>query len=351
MGRVSEYAYISANLRAKISRILEPEFLLKCAEAQDLETLLVAFKDTDFSFLQELYHRTADIKTCEKEVLDNEIAYNSYLFKHTKGAVRRFCEALAVRYEADILKDVLRLWFDRTVRHRNIDEYTPYLHREQIVHLLPIDPILNAEKPETVLSLLSATPYGKVLEPVLATVVEQETVYAAETAVDEWVFRQLREAAEGLAKPDREIAMNYVSLLVDIENLNRIARLKHYFRFDSRQIRERLLPGGRRLPVRESVLADGFENNFAALVEKYFSEPGETKVPSDASPFDRLLLAEAVSAEMREKQEQKALCGNPFSIGMIIAFFIRKRLEVQRIITLLNAKYYRLGKDRIKELL
>ena len=74
MGRVSEYSFISANLRAKISRILDAEFLLKCAEAKDLETLLMTFKDTDFAFLQEVYHKTADIKTCEKEVLDNEIA-------------------------------------------------------------------------------------------------------------------------------------------------------------------------------------------------------------------------------------------------------------------------------------
>lgn len=351
MGRVSEYAYISANLRAKISRILEPSFLLKCAEAPDLETLLSAFKETDFAFLQELYHRTADIKTCEKQILDNEIAYNSYLFKHTKGVVRRFCEALAIRYEVDLLKDVLRLWFDRTVRHRNIDEYTPYLHRETIVHPLPIDPILNAENPQTVLMLLSSTPYGKVLEPVIDAVVEQETVYMAETAVDAWCFRQLREAAESLAKPDREAALGYVSLLIDIENLNRIARLKHYFRFDSDQICAMLLPGGRRLPVKKSLLGDGFENQFGALIEKYFSDLGEIKAPSDASAFDRLLTAESISAQMREKQVQKALCGNPFSIGMIIAFFIRKRLEIQRVITLLNAKYYRLGKERIKELL
>lgn len=52
MGRVSEYSFISANLRAKISRILDAEFLLKCAEAKDLETLLMTFKDTDFAFLQ-----------------------------------------------------------------------------------------------------------------------------------------------------------------------------------------------------------------------------------------------------------------------------------------------------------
>lgn len=351
MGRVSEYAYISANLRAKISRILEPEFLLKCAEAKDLETLLTAFKETDFAFLQEVYHRTADIKTCEKEILDNEIACNSYLFKHTKGAVRHFCEALVVRYEADILKDVLRLWFDRVVRHRNIDEYTPYIHREPIVHLLPVDPILNAENPETVVALLAATPYGKVLAPVLNTVTEQESVYAAEAAVDAWVFLQLKEAAERLPKQDRVIAEEYTALLIDIENLNRIARLKHYFDFDSAQIRDQLLPGGKRLPVRESVLPDGFENDFGALVEKYFSDLVYGKIPSGATPFDRLLLAETVSAEMREKQARKALCGNPFSIGMIIAFFIRKRLEIQRIITLLNAKYYHLGKDRIKELL
>ena len=209
MGRVSEYSFISANLRAKISRILDAEFLLKCAEAKDLETLLMTFKDTDFAFLQEVYHKTADIKTCEKEVLDNEIAYNSYLFKHPKGVVSRFCESLSLRYAADLFKDGLRLWFDRTVRHRNIDEYTPYLHREPIVHTLPIDPILNADSPEAVAELLSLTPYGKVVASVLREAADTETMYVVETAIDAYVFRQMKKSATKLPLRDRLIDKVY----------------------------------------------------------------------------------------------------------------------------------------------
>ncbi len=351
MGRVSEYSFISANLRAKISRILDAEFLLKCAEAKDLETLLMTFKDTDFAFLQEVYHKTADIKTCEKEVLDNEIAYNSYLFKHTKGAVRRFCESLALRYEADILKDVLRLWFDRTVRHRNIDEYTPYLHREPIVHTLPIDPILNADSPEAVAELLSLTPYGKVVASVLREAADTETMYGVETAIDAYVFRQMKESAEKLPLLDRRIAKEYTGLLVDIENLNRIVRLKHYFQFDSAAIRARLLPGGRRLPIREDVLPDGFEENVGDLVKRVFPNGSGDNVGETTTHFDRLLFVETISSELRAKQAQKALGGNPFTVGIVIAFFILKRIEIRRIITLMNAKYYRLEKERIKELL
>lgn len=352
MGRVSEYSFISANLRAKISRILDAEFLLKCAEAKDLETLLMTFKDTDFAFLQEVYHKTADIKTCEKEVLDNEIAYNSYLFKHTKGAVRRFCESLALRYEADILKDVLRLWFDRTVRHRNIDEYTPYLHREPIVHTLPIDPILNADSPEAVAELLSSTPYGKVVASVLREAADTETLYGVETAVDAYVFRQMKESAEKLPPPDRRIAKEYTGLLIDIENLNRTVRLKHYFQFDSASIRAQLLPGGRRLPIRADFLADGFEEDVGGLVKRVFPDADGGSVGETTAPhFDRLLFVETVASGLKEKQAQKALGGNPFTVGTVIAFFILKRVEIRRIITLMNAKYYRLEKERIKELL
>lgn len=351
MGRVSEYAYISANLRAKMSRILQPEFLLKCAEVKDLETLLMNFKDTDFAFLQEVYHRTADIKTCEKEVLDSEIAYNGYLFKYTKGPVRNFCEALAIRYEADILKDVLRLWFDRVVRRRSINRYTPYLHRERIVHQLPLDPILNAENVDTVLQLLSTTPYGRVLSPVLHIVEEQQTLYPVENAIDEYVYQQMMQSALALSKRDREIAEDYTALLIDIENLNRIVRLKHYFNFNSKQIRHQLLNGGRRLPISESTLPDGFEEEIPQIVKKYFRDLIKDQLKTETSQFDQLLFVESVSREMREKQAQRALCGNPFSIGIIIAFFIRKRQEIQRVMTLLNAKYYQLGKERIKELL
>ena len=258
---------------------------------------------------------------------------------------------MALRYEADILKDVLRLWFDRTVRHRNIDEYTPYLHREPIVHTLPIDPILNADSPEAVAELLSSTPYGKVVASVLREAADTETMYGVETAIDAYVFRQMKESAEKLPLLDRRIAKEYTGLLVDIENLNRIVRLKHYFQFDSAAIRARLLPGGRRLPIREDVLPDGFEENVGDLVKRVFPNGSGDNVGETTTHFDRLLFVETISSELKAKQAQKALGGNPFTVGIVIAFFILKRIEIRRIITLMNAKYYRLEKERIKELL
>ena len=186
---------------------------------------------------------------------------------------------------------------------------------------------------------------------VLREAADTETMYGVETAIDAYVFRQMKESAEKLPLLDRRIAKEYTGLLVDIENLNRIVRLKHYFQFDSAAIRARLLPGGRRLPIREDVLPDGFEENVGDLVKRVFPNGSGDNVGETTTHFDRLLFVETISSELKAKQAQKALGGNPFTVGIVIAFFILKRIEIRRIITLMNAKYYRLEKERIKELL
>ena len=42
------------------------------------------------------------------------------------------------------------------------------------------------------------------------------------------------------------------------------------------------------------------------------------------------------------------LAGYPFTIGIILAYFILKGNEVKKIMTILNAKYYNLDTDKIK---
>jgi vacuolar-type H+-ATPase subunit C/Vma6 len=40
--------------------------------------------------------------------------------------------------------------------------------------------------------------------------------------------------------------------------------------------------------------------------------------------------------------------GNPFSIGIILAYFILKKNELRKIMTILNAKVYMLQPEEIK---
>lgn len=350
MKSIAQYSYIMANLRAKISNILDLDYFLKCADVEDLETLLLQFKDTEFSFLQDLYHQTADLKSCEKKLKESEIAYNSYIYKKCTGSIQDFCKALAIEYEVELLKEVFRLWFDRVVRGENINEHTPYLNRKPILHHIPIDPILNAESFEAIVKILASTPYGTLLKPSIETVEESQTIYPAEILLDNFYFLTLRETAQKLEKEDRVVALDYISSLIDIENLNRIIRLDFYFNYTAVQVYKELLDGGKRLNLKNPLLLKEEKININAIFQSLFSSYLSSEEEATGL-LEKLDLVERVDSKMREHQALKALMGDPFSVGIIIAFIIRKKIEIRRGITLINAKYYRLPYDRIKELL
>ena len=98
-------------------------------------------------------------------------------------------------------------------------------------------------------------------------------------------------------------------------------------------------------------MPDGFEENVGDLVKRVFPNGSGDNVGETTTHFDRLLFVETISSELKAKQAQKALGGNPFTVGIVIAFFFFFMIKIRRIITLMNAIYYRLEKERIKELL
>lgn len=350
MKSIARYAFIIANLRAKISYILDPDFFYRCAELKDLDSLLAQFKGTEFEFLQEVYHRTGDIKSCEKKLRENELYYNSYLYKKTTRDIQAFCRSLAVEYEVDLLKELLRMWFSRAVRHENISALTPYLNREVILHPLPVDPIVNAPDFVSIAHLLSGTPYSKVLLHASEAVEAADSVYPAELQLDAFSYQTMLEGARGLHTDDRSIAMDYVATLIDLENLNRMVRLEAYYHFNRRQIVAQLLPGGKRLSLKSPLLAEGDSIDINLIFQKVFSAFLKHSEKS-TTPLEKLQQVRDIEQKALELQAQRALVGDPFSIGVIIAFIIRKKIEIQRAMTLINAKYYRLPAERVRELL
>jgi vacuolar-type H+-ATPase subunit C/Vma6 len=63
--------------------------------------------------------------------------------------------------------------------------------------------------------------------------------------------------------------------------------------------------------------------------------------------YSRLILIERVLDQIMMYEVRKVLSGNPFTIGIILIYFILKENEIKKIITILNAKYYKIPEDRI----
>ena len=143
-GHVARYAYINAKLRARLSTMLPEEFFSRMEEAYSLGETLALLKDTRYSSLAEVFDKTGDIKAAELELFKKEISLYRELNRQAEATVGDLITAIELRYEILVLKRALRLWFDRIVRERSIDEAIGYLFREPICYPLDIDAIVSA---------------------------------------------------------------------------------------------------------------------------------------------------------------------------------------------------------------
>jgi vacuolar-type H+-ATPase subunit C/Vma6 len=54
----------------------------------------------------------------------------------------------------------------------------------------------------------------------------------------------------------------------------------------------------------------------------------------------RLILIRRILEEIMKQEVRRILAGYPFTIGIVLSYFILKRNELRRIRTILNAKQY-----------
>jgi V/A-type H+-transporting ATPase subunit C len=61
----------------------------------------------------------------------------------------------------------------------------------------------------------------------------------------------------------------------------------------------------------------------------------------------RLTMIERILEQVLALEVKKILTGYPFTIGIILAYFILKTNEIRKIMTVLNAKFYNWPEERI----
>lgn len=344
-GHVSRYAYINAKLRARISTMLPDAFFERLEETYSLGDAFALLKDTPYAALSEVYDRTGDLKAVELELLRLEVALYRDLGRQGDETVGELVSALQLRYEILVLKRGLRLWFDRVVRGRAIDDALPYLFRDPICYPIDVDALIAAGSVEEIASSLHKTPYGEIVSSAAAEVMSKRTLFPIETALDRFFFRRLLDVLRRLDRRDSEIASKLVGVQIDIENINRLVRFKEAYGLPQERILADLIPHGHRLSPKiiDSVLAS--QNAGVRVAEILGGEYPELQAvisgarPSASVPA-RLLLIERVLEEVLAIEIRRVLAGYPFTVGVVLSYFLLAESETGRLRSILNAKFY-----------
>ncbi len=353
-GPLSKYSFINAKLRARISNILPVEIFDQLSKAPALDEALAVLRDTPFANLEAIYSETGDLKQAELELLRNEID----LYKNIKGYIHKksvdLIDAMLLEFEIDNLKNAIRLYFDRKVRKRSIDYGVHYILYDRIIHDIPIDIIINADNFDEIAGVCEGTPYCQIIKKYSHTVESKGSLFRMEIAFDHFYYNNLLESINKLDRRDRNIAIRLVGVEIDLQNINWIIRLKNFYDLDFDAVMTTIVPGGFNLSrdiIEQLYKAQDVESVLHGLVTSKY--PGLTALLSaqTSDSTSRLMLIRRMLQEIIRHEVRRILAGYPFTVGIILSYFILKQDELKKIRMILNAKQYGIGQERIESMI
>ncbi|MBN1242871.1 MAG: V-type ATPase subunit [Spirochaetales bacterium] len=347
--RIGTYAFLAARLRTRIGKLLPDERLEEVAKAATVDEALLALRGTRYERLAEPWNATGDLRAVEAALRSMEIDMHAELRRDREEPIRSFIDALAQRLEAANLKDALRLWFDARVRGGDVSVRSGYLHRDAIVHPLDLDAVLAAEDAEGLAAALAGTPYAAAVAAEAGKAMAAGSLFELELALDRLHFRLLFDAVKGLGPVDRKVAERQVGFEVDLTNLAWLVRFRAYGGMDAAGALSRLIPWG--APVDARTVSEAWETgNLSEAVGGMLGARGlEVLAGSAGNELSRLALIERALRELGLLEARKLLSGDPFTIGVVLAYLRLERDEMARVRAGLGAARYGTGAARARE--
>jgi V/A-type H+/Na+-transporting ATPase subunit C len=304
-------------------------------------------RDTQYGEAAELFAAESDLRRVEQFLFEKEIQLFAKVIRDLSGTAEEFTKALLARHEVETLKRALRTWYSIHVKGRGTLEDGRFIYRGY--PKLRIDELLRTQDLEEIASLLSSTPFGSIIADAAAE--RGSSLFGLEIALDNYYYSHLDAATELLGAGDRALARRLLGVEIDLENLERIIRLKELYGIEEDKLPDYLIPSVRR--NRAPVLTPG--GTSTDIVRNYISSNYSEFAPllssMDSSRYSNLMLLESLLREVLAGEIRRALRGYPFTLGIVLAYFFLVRRETRRVMLVLNAKHYGLDEDRIRSLL
>jgi len=337
---VKRYSFINAKLRARISAILPEKFFTDMAGCPSLTEMFNLLRSTPFSGIADIYEQTGDLKMVELELLKREIALYTDLVPHLPHEATALVRAYMTGYEIENLKNALGIFFDHVVCKRPPDDAVHYLLRDKIINDLPYDALINATSIGELPVIFERTPYGATVAEHRAEIEQKASLFPLLAALDRLYYRYLIEEARRLPPADRRIALRLVGIEIDLLNVNWIMRFKTYYNLPYSAISGLIIPGGQ--SVVGETLRKVFESQqlsapLTTMLNRSYPQIAALMATQPQEHGERLAFVERLLEKIMIEEISRLMRGYPFTVGIILAYFMAKRLEIKRIRTVLNA--------------
>jgi len=353
-GGVTGYAAISARVRAMYADLLTQQDLFRLNDSPDFPTLFSSLKTTAYGpYLEGLKDKEITPKRVISQV-KRKLADSYYsVIQMAPENTRSLLKQLYRYYEIGNLKAVLRALV--TVLPWNTSETTLWERVRDVLFplgaasALPAQAMVESGSVVTAVDLLQGTPYEEALSFAMKRYSAEQNLFPLEIALDLSYWRRLWAEAKKLTGQDREQSTKIIGSLLDMNNLMWALRYKVYHRLSEEEIINYTLPFGFRVEDSDiRGIAAGAD--IAAVINRIY--PGIPDVNALLEdPQNGLPKLETLFKRELIKQCLAAFVGNPFHVGIPLAFLVLSDIEVQDLIVFIEAKSSNMPEDEYRPFL
>lgn len=315
------------------SNLLSPQDFARLSDAPDFPTLITQLKQTAYGpYLENLKDKDMTPQKVDLAI-KGRLADSYYSVIHMAPEhARSLLKQLYRYFEVQNLKAVLRAIITDPSWERVQDVLFPM----GSLSVLPAQAMVESGSVGAAIELLQGTPYYDTLSFAMKRYSAEQSLFPLEVALDLYYWRQLWQEAKKLQGQDREQASRIIGSLMDVNNLMWVIRYKVYHGLSEEEIINYTLPFGYRVRD-EDVRAVAAGADLPMVVNRVFPGiPDLNALLEDAR--HGLPLLEVILKRRLMEQCLSAFIGNPFHIGVPLAFLILSNLEVNDLTVLVEAK-------------
>jgi V/A-type H+/Na+-transporting ATPase subunit C len=342
-GGVTSYAAISARVRALYSNLLSPQDFARLSDSPDFPTLVAQLKTTAYGpYLESLKERDLTPQKVELQIEGRLADSYSSVVQIAPQNAKSLLRQLYRYFEVDNLKAILR----GIVTNADWDRIREVLFPMGSMSVLPAQAMVESGSIGSAIDLLQGTPYYETLSFAMKRYSTEQNLFPLEVALDLYYWRQLWMQARRLQGLDREQSLRIIGSLMDVNNLMWVIRYKVYYQLSEEEIINYTLPFGYRVRD-EDVRSVAAGADLAVVVGRVF--PGIPDLNTLLEhPRVGLPQLEIVLKRRLMQQCLSAFIGDPFHIGIPLAFLILSQLEIEDLTVLIEAKSSQMPQEEFR---
>ena len=352
-GGVYGYAAISTRVRAMYSDLLTPQDMARLSDSPDLPTLVSALKNTPYGkYLTGLKDSDLTSRRVILQIRHRLADSYSSVVQQAPEQTRPLIRQLFRYFEVGNLKAVLRSI--QTVSSWRSDVAAWDRVREVLFPFgsfstIPAQAMVEAGSVASAVDLLKGSPYEATMSFAMKRFSAEQNLFPLEVALDLDYWRRLWGEVKELKGKDREMGGKLIGSLLDLNNLMWVIRYKIYHNLSEEELINYTLPFGYRVRD-EDVRAIAAGADIAAVVSRIYPNIPDVNTllerPQAGLPKLEHLLKQQVM-----RQCVSTFIGDPFHIGLPLAYLLLSDFEIQDLVVLIEAKASRLPDEDYRPLL